>query len=373
MYAALQTVYFISASLSILFSIFILSAQKVLKLNRMFFYLGLYLLPISIITLLHALLYMESTYPISPQLLSLVRIFGLAAGYPLVLLISSFKKNLTRPAHTMIAFSVITTLLLIVVIDLIFNLNLLFLPPPPKIHVTLFFKILFIPFSFIGLAVANIYFYVGYRIVDGKNKNLILTLFLGMLTLLPFEYWDLFNLLVKKDPFLDAVYVYNIGIIILFLFVFAFILQFVHIHIQYHPPKGNPAKKNTGQAPQSDEISSHIYEKVLEAIKQKSLYLDPEMTLEEVSDDVNEHRNIVSKVINRHYGHNFNVLLNSFRVDDMKRQLEDPGNRKSILEVGMDAGINSKTSINRIFFKHVKISPTEYRKRALEQKKKLKD
>jgi AraC-like DNA-binding protein len=73
------------------------------------------------------------------------------------------------------------------------------------------------------------------------------------------------------------------------------------------------------------------------------------------------------QVINEGLGYrNFNAFLNSYRINEAKAALADPGQKEvPILTVAMDAGFQSLGPFNRAFKADTGITPTEFRRDAL--------
>ena len=74
----------------------------------------------------------------------------------------------------------------------------------------------------------------------------------------------------------------------------------------------------------------------------------------------------LSQVINDILGQNFYDFINSYRVNEAIKQLENPsGSKKTVLEILYYAGFNSKSTFNKVFKDYTGITPTEYKKRSL--------
>lgn len=90
-------------------------------------------------------------------------------------------------------------------------------------------------------------------------------------------------------------------------------------------------------------------------------YLDRELTIYDLSDQLDIPRHFISEVINEHMGKNFYNLVNDYRVDEVKQRLEDPRYRHlTILAIAYDSGFNSKSSFNTIFKEKTGMTPSEY-------------
>lgn len=83
--------------------------------------------------------------------------------------------------------------------------------------------------------------------------------------------------------------------------------------------------------------------------------------------DLPEYR--LRQMINEGLGYrNFNAFLNRYRLDDAKAALADPDQRDvSVLTIAMDAGFQSIGPFNRAFKADTGMTPTEFRRDALER------
>ena len=62
-------------------------------------------------------------------------------------------------------------------------------------------------------------------------------------------------------------------------------------------------------------------------------------------------------------GKNFYTLVNDYRIEEVKRRLEDPRYRNlTILAIAYDSGFNAKSSFNTIFKEQTGMTPSEYQK-----------
>jgi len=91
--------------------------------------------------------------------------------------------------------------------------------------------------------------------------------------------------------------------------------------------------------------------------------MDREFTIYDLSNQLEIPRHFLSEVINEHMGMNFYTLVNSYRVEEVKRRLEDPEFKYlTILAIAYDSGFNAKSSFNTIFKDKTGITPSEYQK-----------
>ena len=85
--------------------------------------------------------------------------------------------------------------------------------------------------------------------------------------------------------------------------------------------------------------------------------------------DLPEHR--LRQAINEGLGHrNFNAFLNRYRIDEAKAALSDVSQRDvPVLTIAMDAGFQSIGPFNRAFKADTGLTPTEFRRDALANRK----
>ncbi len=92
-------------------------------------------------------------------------------------------------------------------------------------------------------------------------------------------------------------------------------------------------------------------------------YLDRELTIYDLSEQLQIPRHFLSEVINEHMGKNFYNLVNDYRVEEVKKRLEDPDFKQlTILAIAFDSGFNAKSSFNTIFKEKTGMTPSEYLK-----------
>lgn len=102
-------------------------------------------------------------------------------------------------------------------------------------------------------------------------------------------------------------------------------------------------------------------------LEREKPYLQPDLTLNKLASLVSISPRTLSNIINRHFHCNFFEFVNLYRIDEAKRLLSDTREASSnILSVMYAAGFNSKTTFNTLFKKRVGITPSQFRKLAIE-------
>lgn len=105
-----------------------------------------------------------------------------------------------------------------------------------------------------------------------------------------------------------------------------------------------------------DNIRNHI-------IKNK-LYLDPLLGMETITSELGMSKSYFSKLINSYSQYNFSDFINSLRVEQAKKFLNnDEFNQYTIVAIGLECGFNSKSTFYSAFKKFTSETPTTYRER----------
>jgi len=89
-------------------------------------------------------------------------------------------------------------------------------------------------------------------------------------------------------------------------------------------------------------------------------YLAPELTLGELATQLRTNTSTLSRVINAGFGQNFNEFINTYRVQEAERKLNDPQfAHYTLLAVALESGFNSKSTFNRVFKKLRGVTPSQ--------------
>ncbi|MBW1296763.1 helix-turn-helix domain-containing protein [Aquimarina litoralis] len=121
------------------------------------------------------------------------------------------------------------------------------------------------------------------------------------------------------------------------------------------------SNKNTFSETEIDTLKSRI-EQILDGDK---LYLDPELTLKNLADEVGITEKKLSFFLNQELNTSFYDVINSYRIKEFKERIDEEENEKySVLGIAYTCGFNSKSSFYRIFKKETGVSPAQYKKAA---------
>ena len=130
------------------------------------------------------------------------------------------------------------------------------------------------------------------------------------------------------------------------------------------PASSQPAPKyqrNRLEDTEAEEIAAVL----VKLMEEKEPYRDGSLTLQVLADELAVTPHLLSQVLNVRIGKSFYVFVNEYRAEAVKAALNDPAqDHRGVLEIALEAGFNSKSTLNAFFKKHTGMTPTELRKRA---------
>lgn len=94
----------------------------------------------------------------------------------------------------------------------------------------------------------------------------------------------------------------------------------------------------------------------------KKLYLNAELTSQELAEQLNISSKALSQVINQSFNKNFFDFVNTYRCEAVKQILQGPDKKITIIEAMYQSGFNSKSSFNKEFKKLTGQTPSEFKK-----------
>lgn len=102
-------------------------------------------------------------------------------------------------------------------------------------------------------------------------------------------------------------------------------------------------------------------EKILGFIHKEKAYENPELSLTQMARQLNTNPSLLSKMINRGFGMNFNDFINQLRIEAVKQLIEKGEHKKqTLLALAFECGFNSKATFNRAFKKAIGQTPREF-------------
>jgi AraC-like DNA-binding protein len=110
----------------------------------------------------------------------------------------------------------------------------------------------------------------------------------------------------------------------------------------------------------SPALASSLVEELEALMASKALYLDPNLSLSNLAQALSVSTNYLSQAINDQLQVNFFDYVNGYRIrHSLPLLAQSP---KTVLEIAMDSGFNSKSAFYTAFRKHQGMTPGAYRK-----------
>lgn len=110
-----------------------------------------------------------------------------------------------------------------------------------------------------------------------------------------------------------------------------------------------------------DELVQETSSGLRKAMEVDKLYLDPELTVEKVGRHLQVPAKTISAVLNQHLGKSFNAFVNKYRLEEVKRRLNDPAfSNLTLTGIAFECGFNSQATFQRTFKQMTGFSPKEY-------------
>lgn len=135
----------------------------------------------------------------------------------------------------------------------------------------------------------------------------------------------------------------------------------------FHAKPAALSRSEVANYDDEDKIKSPILFKIDAAFRETHIHLQPNLNIEEFAEAINEPVKRVSHFINHEMQSNFFELINTKRIEVAKSLLLDPAMKHvTVLEISLMSGFNNKSSFHRFFNRIEGISPTEFRRRAID-------
>ena len=124
----------------------------------------------------------------------------------------------------------------------------------------------------------------------------------------------------------------------------------------------DPRKKYARSGLKKKDVEKYI-SKIGKYMVIEKPYLDRELTIYDLSEQIKIPRHFLSEVINEHLGKNFYQFINDYRIEEVKQRMVDPAYAHlTILAIAYDSGFNAKSSFNTIFKEKTGMTPSEYQR-----------
>lgn len=103
--------------------------------------------------------------------------------------------------------------------------------------------------------------------------------------------------------------------------------------------------------------------RLLKIMDEEKLYLDGDLTINDLAVKTGIPRHYITEVLNEKYGRNFFSFVNEYRIREALSRMNDPKYQHyTLLAIAYDAGFNSKSTFNSFFKAYTGKTPSAYRK-----------
>lgn len=97
-------------------------------------------------------------------------------------------------------------------------------------------------------------------------------------------------------------------------------------------------------------------------IKSEKKYLDANLSLDSVAENLQINKSYLSRIINMELEKGFPDYVNELRVEEAKRYMYNPEFKDyTLISIGLEAGFNSKSAFNSAFKKFTGMTPSQFR------------
>lgn len=111
----------------------------------------------------------------------------------------------------------------------------------------------------------------------------------------------------------------------------------------------------------NNDLAAEQFSKLRELLKTEKLYLNTDLTLADLANQLGLSSSQLSQVINSQSGENFYKLINGLRVQEFIEQASNPANKHLKLEaLAFDCGFKSKTTFHKYFKEKTGKTPSDY-------------
>jgi AraC-like DNA-binding protein len=111
---------------------------------------------------------------------------------------------------------------------------------------------------------------------------------------------------------------------------------------------------------QADDLKRYQL-KLEKFMDERKPYLDPELTIEKLSEETRIKKLLLSQTLNKGFNKNFFTFIKEYRIRHVEIELKNSGNHeRTIMDIAYMSGFNSKTGFNRAFKEVTGKTPTEY-------------
>ncbi len=111
-----------------------------------------------------------------------------------------------------------------------------------------------------------------------------------------------------------------------------------------------------------DNLINEFYNNLVNYIEREKPFKDNELRLANLADKVGYSTHLLSRVINKKSGKNFNSFINDYRLLEAEKLLLSNNNEHNVKTIYFDVGFNNKVTFYKVFREKHSCTPTEYKR-----------
>lgn len=135
----------------------------------------------------------------------------------------------------------------------------------------------------------------------------------------------------------------------------------VSLNNESQPLEAEIPKKKYANSGITVEQANEIHQQLIQLMETEKFYTEPELSLNILAAKLSVHPNYLSQVINEKEGVSFFDYINTLRVNEFKRLVQEKDQSQfTLISIAYDCGFNSKSSFYKNFKKVTGQSPTDY-------------
>lgn len=133
-------------------------------------------------------------------------------------------------------------------------------------------------------------------------------------------------------------------------------------HFQLQFASVEPAPVPYRSSGLSEELVNELESKLLLHMQNQKPYLDPELSIQELAQQLDTTLHKLSQVLNQKVGSSFTDYVNRYRIEESKKMLLDASKSLySIDGIGFECGFNSKSTFYKAFKKQTGSTPSYFK------------
>lgn len=141
----------------------------------------------------------------------------------------------------------------------------------------------------------------------------------------------------------------------------SFFIYYVGYYSHKHPQTLKSLEGPKYEKTQIGSVASRsIYESIKKHMEIEKPFINSELKLGTLAEQLSLSPNQVSQVINDIARQNFSDFINQYRIEEAKHIIINDDQNLKLIEVAYDCGFNNKTSFNNAFKKFTSYSPSEF-------------